>query len=51
RNFLLRKAQVAGVEGAPFGMDGHLRFSLATEEANIVSALNSIKDASKELYL
>jgi len=51
RNFLLRKAQVAGVEGAPFGMDGHLRFSLATEEANIVSALNSIKGASKELYL
>ena len=51
RNFLLRKAQVAGVEGAPFGMDGHLRFSLATEEANIVSALNSIKGISKELYL
>ena len=51
RNFLLRKAQVAGVEGAPFGMDGHLRFSLATEEANIVSALNSIKGVSKELYL
>ena len=51
RNFLLRKAQVAGVEGAPFGMDGNLRLSLATEESNIISALNNIKGAVKELYL
>jgi len=51
RNFLLRKAQVAGVEGAPFGMDGHIRFSLATEEENIVSALNNIKSAVEELCL
>jgi len=50
RNFLLRKAQVAGVEGAPFGMDGNLRFSLATEESNIINALNNIKGARKELY-
>lgn len=51
RNFLLRKAQVAGVEGGPFGMDGYIRFSLATERQNIVNALNNIKGATKELYL
>ncbi len=51
RNFLLRKAQVAGVEGAPFGMDSHIRFSLATGEENIVNALNNIQSAMKELYL
>ena len=51
RNFLLKKAQVAGVEGAPFGMDGHIRFSLATAQANIVDALANIKAAVKELYL
>jgi len=49
RNFLLRKAQVAGVEGAPFGMDSHIRFSLATEEENIVKALSNISHAIKEL--
>lgn len=49
RNFLLRRAQVAGVEGAPFGMDGHIRFSLATSEENIAKALSNIKDAVKEL--
>ena len=49
RNFLLRKARVAGVEGAPFGMDGHIRFSLATREENIAKALTNIKDAVKEL--
>jgi len=49
RNFLLRKAQVAGVEGAPFGMDGYIRFSLATSEENIAKALSNIKDAVKEL--
>jgi aspartate aminotransferase len=51
RNFLLRKAHVAGVEGAPFGMEGYIRFSLATTEENIASALNNIKGAVKELYL
>jgi len=51
RNFLLRKAQVAGVEGAPFGMDGNIRFSLATQEENITRALDSIRGAVKELYL
>ena len=51
RNFLLRKAQVAGVEGAPFGMDSHIRFSLATGEENIVNALNYINHAMKELHL
>lgn len=51
RNFLLRKARVAGVEGAPFGMDGHIRFSLATEEENIANALSNIKGAVKELSL
>ncbi len=51
RNFLLRKAQVAGVEGAPFGMDSHIRFSLATGEENIVNALDNINHAMKELHL
>jgi len=49
RNFLLKKAQVAGVEGAPFGMDSHIRFSLATKEENIANALSSIKHAIEEL--
>ena len=51
RNFILRKAQVAGVEGAPFGMDSHIRFSLATGEENIVNALDNINQAMKELHL
>jgi aspartate aminotransferase len=51
RNFLLRKAHVAGVEGAPFGMEGYIRFSLATTEENVANALNNIKGAVKELYL
>jgi aspartate aminotransferase len=49
RNFLLRKAQVAGVEGAAFGMDDHIRFSLATREEDIAKALTNIKKAVKEL--
>jgi len=51
RNFLLRKAHVAGVEGAPFGMESYIRFSLATTEENIANALNNIRGAVKELYL
>jgi len=46
---LLRKAQVAAVEGVPFGMDGYIRFSLATSEENIAKALSNVKDAVKEL--
>ncbi|MEA3253336.1 MAG: aminotransferase class I/II-fold pyridoxal phosphate-dependent enzyme [Chloroflexota bacterium] len=49
RNFLLRKAQVAGVEGAPFGMDGHIRFSLATREEDCVNSLANIKRALQDL--
>ena len=49
RNFLLRKAQVAAVEGAPFGMEGYIRFSLATNEETIVKALGNIKGAVGEL--
>jgi len=49
RNFLLRKAQVAAVEGAPFGMEGYIRFSLATNEETIVNALANIKSAVGEL--
>ena len=49
RTFLLRKAQVAGVEGAPFGMDGHIRFSLATKEEDCMTALASIRNAVREL--
>jgi len=50
RNFLLRKSQVAGVEGTPFGMDGYIRFSLATKEEDCVNALNNIRHAIKGLY-
>jgi len=50
RNFLLRKAQVAGVEGSPFGMDGYIRFSLATKEEDCVNALGNIKHALKGLH-
>jgi len=49
RNFLLRKAQVAAVEGAPFGIEGYIRFSLATNEETIVNALGNIKGAVGEL--
>lgn len=49
RNFLLRKAQVVAVEGAPFGMDDYVRFSLATNEETIVNALGNIKSAVGEL--
>jgi len=49
RNFLLRKAQVAGIEGTPFGMDGYIRFSVATKEENISKALTNIKDAVEKL--
>jgi len=49
RTFLLRKAQVAGGEGAPFGMDGHIRFSLATKEEDCMTALASIRNAVREL--
>ena len=50
RNFLLRKAQVAGVEGTPFGMDGYIRFSLATKEEDCVNALGNIKHAIEGLH-
>lgn len=48
-SFLLRKAEVAGVEGAPFGMGTHIRFSLATKEEDCVQALGNIRDAVEEL--
>lgn len=50
RNFLLRKAQVAGVEGTPFGMNGYIRFSLATKEEDCVNALANVKHAIKGLH-
>ena len=49
RDFLLRKAFVAAVEGGPFGMDTHLRFSLAVSEKDCTSALEAIRKAVAEL--
>ncbi|MBA7561638.1 Aspartate aminotransferase [subsurface metagenome] len=51
RNFLLRKAQVAAVEGSAFGMDGYIRFSLATKREEVSKALANIKDAVSQLWL
>ncbi len=50
RNFLLRKAFVAAVEGGPFGMDTHMRFSLAVSEHDCKAALENIRKAVSELH-
>ncbi len=50
RDFLLRKAFVAAVEGGPFGMDTHMRFSLAVSEKDCTAALESIRKAVAELH-
>ena len=49
RNFLLRKAEVAVVEGEPFGMDTHARFSLAITRADCEAALANVAGAVAEL--
>jgi len=49
RDFLLRKAFVAAVEGGPFGMDTHVRFSLAVSEKDCTSALENVRKAIAEL--
>jgi len=50
RNFLVRKAQVAGVEGVSFGMNGYIRFSLAAKEEDCATALANIKRAIEGLH-
>ncbi len=50
RDFLLRKAFVAAVEGGPFGMDTHVRFSLAVSEADCTNALKGVTRAVAELH-
>jgi len=50
RDFLLRRAFVAAVEGEPFGMDTNIRFSLAISEADCVAALKHITNAVAELH-
>jgi aspartate aminotransferase len=45
RNFLLRKANVAAVEGGPFGMDTHMRFSMAVATNDCVNAVEKITGA------
>jgi len=50
RDFLLRKAFVAAVEGGPFGMDTHVRFSLAVSESDCTAAMGSITRAVAELH-
>ena len=49
RNFLLRKANVAAVEGGPFGTDTHMRFSLAIAQEDCKAALERMKRAISEL--
>ncbi|HHE41465.1 MAG TPA: aminotransferase class I/II-fold pyridoxal phosphate-dependent enzyme, partial [Dehalococcoidia bacterium] len=49
RNFLLRRAHVAVVEGEPFGMDTHARFSLAISKADCEAALKNVARAVGEL--
>ncbi len=49
RNFLLRKANVATVEGGPFGRDTHMRISLAISREDCAAALENIKKAVSEL--
>lgn len=49
RDFLLRKAFVAAVEGGPFGLDTHVRFSLAVSETECASALANITKAVGDL--
>ena len=49
RDFLLRKAFVAAVEGGPFGLDTHIRFSLAVSEKDCTSAMANIIKAVAEL--
>ncbi|MCK9357499.1 MAG: aminotransferase class I/II-fold pyridoxal phosphate-dependent enzyme [Dehalococcoidia bacterium] len=50
RDFLLRRAFVAAVEGEPFGMDTNIRFSLAISEADCAAALKHITNAVAELH-
>ncbi len=50
RNFLLRKAFVAAVEGGPFGMDSHIRFSLAVSGQDCTTALKDIANAVATLH-
>lgn len=49
RNFLLRKANVAAVEGGPFGMDTHMRFSMAVPTDDCTNAVAKIAAAVAEL--
>ena len=49
RDFLLRKAFVAAVEGGPFGLDTHVRFSLAVSDKDCTSAMANIIKAVAEL--
>ena len=41
---LLDKAHIAAVPGSAFGMEGYLRFSYATSEANIEKGMSRLKD-------
>jgi len=49
RNFLLRVANVAAVEGGPFGMDTHMRFSMAVATDDCTNAVAKIAAAVAEL--
>ena len=41
---LLERAHIAAVPGSAFGMEGYLRFSYATSEANIEKGMSRLKD-------
>lgn len=46
---LLEEAHIATVAGDPFGCPGHLRFSYATSEKNIVEGMKRLKEALSRL--
>lgn len=42
-SYLLEKAYIAGVPGSAFGMEGYIRFSFATDEAELAEAVKRLK--------
>jgi aspartate aminotransferase len=46
---LLEKAHIAAVPGSAFGMEGYLRFSYATSEANIEKGMTRLKSFIHQL--
>ena len=47
---LLKKAEVAVVQGSAFGLDGYFRISYATSMENLKKAMKRIKIFCESLY-